>query len=110
MQRQMRRLANPFADEGAMRLKHRLAVAAHLAGRDRAGRAMTLRPLHHRRYRNAKSQCDRATALALRNRSDNALPQIIGKWSDHRMLASGPASILNHIRSESGIPPDSIKP
>jgi len=32
---------------GAMRLKHRLTVAAHLAGRYRAGRAMTLRPLHN---------------------------------------------------------------
>jgi hypothetical protein len=47
MQRQMRRLANPFSDEGAMQLKHRLTVAAHLAGRYRAGRAMTLRPLHN---------------------------------------------------------------
>jgi hypothetical protein len=110
MQRQMRRLTNPFPDEGAMRLKHRLAVAAHLAGRNRTGRAMTLRPLHHRRYRNAKPQCYRATTITLRNRSDNALPQIIGKWSDHQMLASSPASILNHIRPISGIPPDSIKP
>ena len=33
MQRQMRCLANPFSDESAMRLKHRLTVAAHLAWR-----------------------------------------------------------------------------
>jgi len=46
VKRQMRRLANPLPDEGAMRLKHRLAVAAH-AGRYRTGRAMTLRPLHN---------------------------------------------------------------
>jgi hypothetical protein len=47
MQRQMRYLVDPFLDEGTMRLKHGLTVAAHLAGRYRAGRAMTLRPLHN---------------------------------------------------------------
>src|ERR1700756_672853 len=47
MQCQMRYLANPFPDEGAMRLKQGLTVATHLAGRHRAGRAMTLRPLHN---------------------------------------------------------------
>jgi hypothetical protein len=47
MKRQMRRLANPFLDEGAMWLKHGLAVTTHLAGRYRAGRSITLRPLHH---------------------------------------------------------------
>src|ERR1700751_664587 len=36
MQRQMRRLANPFPDEGTV--KHWLTVAAHLAWRNRAGR------------------------------------------------------------------------
>jgi hypothetical protein len=47
MQRQMRYLADPFLDEGAMRLKHGLTVAAHLAGRYRARRPIALRPLHH---------------------------------------------------------------
>jgi len=47
VKRQMRRLTNPLSDEGAMRLKHRLAVAAHLTGRYRAGGAMALRPLHN---------------------------------------------------------------
>jgi hypothetical protein len=42
MQRQMRRLSDPFDDEGAMRIKHRLAVAAHLAGRNRADRPLPL--------------------------------------------------------------------
>src|SRR5215469_12504834 len=47
VKRQMRRLANPFLDEGAIRLKDGLAMAAHLAWRYRAGRPITLRPLHH---------------------------------------------------------------
>jgi hypothetical protein len=45
VKRQMRRLTDPFHDEGAMRLKDGLAMAAHLAGRYRAGRSTTLRPL-----------------------------------------------------------------
>jgi hypothetical protein len=36
VQRQMRRLADPFQDEGAMRFQHALAVSAHLAGRQGA--------------------------------------------------------------------------
>ena len=31
-----------------------------------------------------------------------------GGAGPHAMLASSPASILNHIRPKSGIPPDSI--
>ena len=42
VQRQMRRLADPFQDEGAMRFQHALAVSAHLAGRHRAGRTIAL--------------------------------------------------------------------
>jgi|SRR5215471_15801725 len=109
MQRQMRYLVDPFLDEGTMRLKHGLTVAAHLAGRYRARRPIALRPLHHRRYRNPKPRCHRAAALTSRNRRNHTLTQIVGKWSDHRMLASSPASILNQIRPKSGIPPDSIK-
>jgi hypothetical protein len=47
VKRQMRRLTDPFHDEGAMRLKYGLAMAAHLAGRYRAGRSITLRPLNN---------------------------------------------------------------
>jgi len=42
VQRQTRRLADPFQDEGAMRFQHALAVSAHLAGRHRAGRTIAL--------------------------------------------------------------------
>src|ERR1700756_1831664 len=108
MQRQMRYLADPFLDESTMRLKYGLTVAAHLARRYRARRPIALRPLHHRRHRNPKPRCHPATALTPCNRRNHTLTQIIGKWSDHRMLASSPASILNHIRPKTGIPPDSI--
>jgi hypothetical protein len=110
MRRQMRDLADPFLYEGTMRFKHGLTVATHLAGRDRARRPIALRPHHHRQHRNPKPRCHRATALTPCNRRNHTLTQIIGKWSDDRMLASNPASILNHIRLKSGIPPDSIKP
>jgi hypothetical protein len=52
MQRQVRLLLKPLDNEGAMRLKNALAMATHLAGRNRACPAVPLRPLHHRRYRN----------------------------------------------------------
>jgi hypothetical protein len=106
----MRRLADPFFDEGAIRLKDGLTMTAHLAGRYRAGRPMTLGPLYYRRHRNTKPQRHRAAALSPRNSGNHSLTQIIGNGSDHRMLASSPASILNHIRPKSGIPSDSINP
>src|SRR5579883_2506140 len=96
VKRQMRRLADPFLDEGAMRLEDRLPMATHLTGRYRAGRSITLRPLHHRRHRHPKPQRHRAAALTLCNSRNSTLTQVIGNWSDHRMLASSPASILNH--------------
>src|SRR6476646_7349407 len=73
MQRQMRRLADPFLDEGTIRLKDRLAMTAHLAGRYRAGRSITLRPLHHRGHSNPKPKCHRATALTFCNSSNRTL-------------------------------------
>jgi hypothetical protein len=108
VKRHMRRLTDPLLDEGAMWLKHGLAMAAHLPGRYRAGRPITLRPLHNRRHRNPKPRCYRAAALALCNCRNRTLTQVIGNWSHHPMLASSPASILNHIRPKSGIPADSI--
>ncbi len=52
MQRQMRRLVDPFHDERPVRLQNTLAVAAHLTRRHR--RPIALRPLHRRRDCNAK--------------------------------------------------------
>jgi len=47
VKRQMRRLTDPFLDEGAIWLKDGLPMAAHLAGRYRSGRSITLRPFYH---------------------------------------------------------------
>src|SRR5690242_4619785 len=87
-----------------MRLQHTLAVSAHLAGGHRAGRTIPLAPLHHRGYRNVEPRRHRAAALATSNRCHNARPQIVGKGSGHQMLASYPASILNHKPPSQGIP------
>jgi hypothetical protein len=83
MQRQVRGLADPFHDEGAMRLKHPFAVPTHLAGRNRPVRTVALRPLHHRRHRNTEPRCNRPAALPANNRRYNALSKIIGKGSGH---------------------------
>jgi hypothetical protein len=96
MQCQMRRLTHTGLDEGTVRLQHPLAMSAHLARRNRASRPMTLQQLHRRRNRNAKPFGGRPAALAIQNRRHNPLAKIIGKRSRHRMLASIPASILNH--------------
>ena len=95
---------------GTMRLEQALAVAAHLPGRHRAGRPVALRPLHHRRNRNAEAQCNRSAALPADNRRNHPLTKILGKRSGHQMLASSPANILNHKTRADGIPSDSIKP
>jgi hypothetical protein len=87
-----------------------LAVSAHLARCDRASPAVTLRPLHHRGNRNSEPGCSRSTAFTAQNRSNDTLTQIIGKGSGHQMLASSPASILNHNSPVGGIPSDSINP
>jgi hypothetical protein len=42
MERQVRHLSDPLNDEGAVRIKDRLAVTAHLARRNRAGRPLPL--------------------------------------------------------------------
>ena len=108
MQGQMGCLLDPFQDEGSMRLEHPLAVSAHLARRDRASPSVALRPLHRRGNRNSEPGCSRSTAFTAQNRSNDTLTQIIGKRSGHQMLASSPASILNHNSSIDGIPSDSI--
>src|SRR5277367_6195343 len=109
MQRQVRCLMEPLRDEGAVWLQQSLAMSAHLAGRDRTRRPMALTPLHHRRNRNPEPFRNRPTAPASRNRRNDTLAKIIGKRSGHQMLASNPASILNHNSHQSGIKSDSAK-
>ena len=108
--RQVRGLLDPLQDKGAMRIKQWFAMSAHLAGGNRSGRPVALRPLHHRGNRNAKPQSHRAAALAAQNRRNHALAKIVGKRSGHAMLAPIPANILNHKTRFDGIPPDSLKP
>ncbi|WP_222001786.1 hypothetical protein, partial [Rhizobium laguerreae] len=52
---------------------------------------------------------NRPAALTGFDCSNNTLTKIIGKRSRHSMLASTPASILNHKTSKNGIPADSTK-
>jgi hypothetical protein len=109
MQRQVRCLTQPLRDEGAVWLQQPLAMSANLAGRNRTRRPMALTPLHRRRNRNAEPCRNRPAALASRNRRHHALAKIIGKRSGHLMLASDPASILNHKSRQRGIHHDSLK-
>lgn len=71
VQDQLRRPTDPFLDEGAMRFQCPLAGPTHLAGRNRDGRAIALRPLHRRRHRNPKARRNRPAALAADNRPDS---------------------------------------
>jgi hypothetical protein len=110
VQRQVGRLSDPLHDEGAMRLKHPLAMPAYLARRDRAGRTMALRPFHNRRHGNAEPCRDRPAALPRQNRRNYPLAKIDGQRSGYPMLASSPGSIFNHNFNQTGIPSDSLKP
>jgi len=67
----MRRLADPLLDEGTVRFQHALAMTAHLARRYRAGRTIALRPLHHRRHRNAKPRRNDPAACAANHRRNH---------------------------------------
>lgn len=105
MQRHMRRLANALDNKRPVRLQNALAMASHLARNHRTRRPMPLRPLHNCGNRNTKTGRDRSAALASQNRRNYPLSKINGKRSDHLMLASTPASILNLTRELLGIPP-----
>jgi hypothetical protein len=86
MQRQMRHLTEPLHDERAVRLENALAVSAHLARRNRAGRPKALRPLHHRRHRHAKPRrharglAPAATAATTRSRMSSERGLAIRCW------------------------------
>jgi hypothetical protein len=110
MQRQVRGLVDPLHNEGAMRLQKPLAMPAHLARRNRTCRTIALRPFHHGRNRNTEPFGNRSAALTGSHRRNNTPSKIIGKSSGHQMLASNPASILNHNSDRTGIPSDSVKP
>lgn len=104
MQRQMRGLANALDNKRPVRLQNALAMASHLARSHRTRRPMALRPLHYRGNRHTKTCRHRTATLAGHNRRNNPLPKINGKRSNHLMLASTPASILNLTRELLGIP------
>lgn len=104
VQRQVRRSTDPLDDELPVRIEQTLAMSAHLAGRHRPRCAIPLRPLRRRGHRDAEPCRHRAAALAGRDRADNPFAYIFGKRCCHRMLASSPASILNHKPEQTGIP------
>src|SRR5579883_219974 len=103
MERQMRCLLDPLDNESPVRIENALAMSAHPGRRDRTSGPMPLRPLHHRGNGDAEPFCYRTAALARKNRRHNTFPQVIRKRSGHAMLASCPASILNHKPHRKGI-------
>src|SRR5580704_9805419 len=58
-------------------LENALAVSAHLARRNRAGRPIALRPLHNRRHRNPKPCRNRPCAFPTENRSHHTFTKIV---------------------------------
>jgi hypothetical protein len=61
-----------------MRIEKPLAVAAHLARRDRTRHAIPLRPLHRRGNCNTETRGHRAAAFAGLERTNNTRAKIIG--------------------------------
>src|SRR3954468_5763527 len=104
----MWRLPDPLHNERAMWPQNWLTVTAHLARRHRTSRPIALPPLHDGRHRNIKPGRHSMATFAGLHRLHGSFPKIIRKRSDHPMLASDPASILNHKPPPDGIPPDSI--
>ena len=104
MQGQMRCLLDPLDDESAVRLQNRPTMATHLAGRHAAGCPIALRPLHHRRDGNVEPIRHNPATLTSLNRSNNTLTKIIGIGSRHGCWPPIPASMINHISTDLGIP------
>jgi hypothetical protein len=80
----MRFLIQSFDDESAVWLQNALSIAAHLAGLNRAGGAMPLRPFDDRRNRDTEPGRHHPAAVAIQNRSDNPLAKIIRKRPCHQ--------------------------
>jgi hypothetical protein len=76
VQCQVRRLSDLLQDESAMRLEHRLAMTAHLAGSNRASRTLTLRPFHNRRNGDTKPRGNNPAALPGEYRRNHPLAKI----------------------------------
>ena len=109
VQCQMWRRAETLHDERSMRIQCWLAVPAHLAGRDGAGGAITLGPLHNRRNRNAKPRTATDRQLSpFETAVTTRLRRSLERGLTIRCWPPSPASILNHIRFRTGIPSDSI--
>lgn len=77
VQRQLRILIEPLMDKSTMRLQNTFAMSTHLGWRNRAGRAISLRPLHYRGNRHPKARCHQTATLTIQNRSNNPLTKII---------------------------------
>jgi hypothetical protein len=80
-------------------------VSSHLARRDTARLAHPPIPVDHSTDGDAELCRCLAPGHPLRNRGHHALSKIQRIGSTHRMLASNPASILNHDSPRLGIPP-----
>lgn len=105
----MRVLLQPLGKEAAMWFQNAFAVTAHLAGSNRSGRAMALRPLHHRRNGHLETRSHCTTTLAVQNGCYNTFTKIIRQRCGREMLASIQSASMNHNKVDSGIRPDSEK-
>src|SRR5579875_2686459 len=95
----IRLLCDTGQKPGALPRRRKRPPASHLVGRRAPGRAETLRPFHDAGNADLERRRHRPAALTRRNCRNYPLTQIKRICSGHRMLASSPASILNHIRA-----------
>jgi hypothetical protein len=94
-QGEVRLLGNPRQQPPPLAFQQQRPPAAHLVGRRAAGRPVTLRPLHHAVDTHPKQRRRRPARATARDRSDNAIPKILGIGPRHRCRPPTPASILN---------------
>src|SRR5581483_3028219 len=105
---QIGRRRNPRQKPLALSQQGKTPPSAHRLGRLLARGAIVLHPQDDRRYADVEEAGHRAAGLTRLDQSDRSLAKIrrIGPW--HSLLASNPASSLNHISPRAGIPSDSI--
>lgn len=80
---QVRGLLKLLKNKLPVRIENNRTPATHSVRCDRSRGPRSLRPLHNRRNRNAKTGSDRSATFPGTNSSNNAFTQVVGIGLDH---------------------------
>ena len=109
-QRDIRLLRQQLPHQLLVRRQSISLVTAKFGGTDTARFAVKPTKAHDRADTHAKLLRSFRNRGAIPRRPDYAFPQILRIRLPHSMLAALPVRILNPIRAQKGIPPDSVFP